>query len=144
MGVVGDLSDDSPHRLNRFGPDVGHLAQVVIGEAVKSVKHKLPARVPPPHQIFACIGRSNYKLGVAVAIRLLTIGVKEIRPARSHVAGDMFDQDRYTVGLRIDLMKELILGQLLHGTLALGSGLGEEVVELREDIGAGHWESSFD
>jgi len=61
-----------------------------------------PALLPPPADVVPRYTVRHFKLGVAVPVGLLAVGRQEIAETRSQVAGQMFDDDRDAVRVRID------------------------------------------
>src|SRR5215469_7284177 len=86
-------------------------------KSVERVKHALPALFPAAHQFLARRLRMQFKLLVAIAIRLLAVAGQKICPARALISADMFDQQSYIERFRIGRIKEIRILQLRQRSL---------------------------
>src|SRR5205823_11968332 len=77
-----------------------------------------PARLPPRKHVGARRPRRQLEFRIAAAIRLLAVSREEIGEARSQVAGDVLDDDRDAVGVRIDERVKVGVGYLRERALA--------------------------
>src|ERR1039458_7132161 len=119
--VVRDLAADGLHHGVGFAADRDAAAEVRVRQRPERAEHAIPAGLPKLHESLAG-GRRLLELGVAMAVRLLSIGGQEVRPARAHVAGHVLDNDGNRICFGVERGEKLLVGDLRH------SGVGELLV----------------
>ena len=62
--------------------------------------------------------RRRFKLRVAIAVRLLAIGLRKTRPSRAHIPRHVLDDLRNGVHLRIESRGQIGIGDLCHRAFA--------------------------
>src|ERR1039458_8537623 len=111
--VVRDLAADGLHHGVGFAADRDAAAEVCVRQRLERAEHAIPARLPKRHQHLAG-GRRLLELGVAMAVRLLSIGGQEVRPARAHVAGHVLNNDGNRICFGVERGEKLLVGDLRH------------------------------
>ncbi len=77
-----------------------------------------PAFFPPADDVFPRHTFRHFKLGVVVSVGLLAVGCQEIPETRAEVAGQVFDDDRDAVRVRIDECVEVGVRDLRQRAIA--------------------------
>src|SRR5436305_1548937 len=98
VGNMGELAIDSLQDRVRFAADQDGPAEIAGPERLERGKQPAPAGFPPRHEILPGVFRAYHELRVPVAVRLFAVGSKEIRPARPHVARNVFHYGGDAVG----------------------------------------------
>src|SRR6202030_2389325 len=102
LGHVHDLADvicvmrklpiDGLRYGMSFRADIYFLTQMFVGQWRKGAENVLPARLPDGHQ-FGSRLRRRFKFGITLAIGFFAVAGKKISEPRTHVAGQVFDDD---------------------------------------------------
>src|SRR5216684_7964130 len=98
--IVCHLAIDRLHDGMRLGANGYRPRQIRIAQRLQGPEEKFPPAFPHFHQ-FRARCRRRFKFSVAISVRLFSIAGKKIRPARAHVPGHVFHDDRYGIGFRI-------------------------------------------
>src|SRR5208282_5482726 len=93
IGVMSDLAVNRLHHGMALAANANGAAEVLVGERGEGVEHDFPCRFPQ-RQNFGAGLRRLFKLGIAIAGGHLAVGGEKVRPARGHVASQMFHDDR--------------------------------------------------
>jgi hypothetical protein len=114
--IVANLPVNGLHHGMRLAPDGDCTPEVGVGERLERAEEATPTLIPKLHQRGARRWRIH-KFRVTVAIRLLAVGRKKIRPAGPHIAGYVFYDDRDGIHFAVEHLKEVFVFHLLHGAL---------------------------
>ena len=117
IGVVRQLPIDRFDHRVRLTADRHRSGKIFLGQPADFIEQRLPAVVPRLHQQVACVV-DQFKLGVAMAIGLLTIRRKKVGPSRTEVSGDVPDDQRDRVRLFVDRREKRFIRNLLDRTLS--------------------------
>lgn len=131
VSVVRHLPVDGLHDRMRFPADRHRAPEVGIRQRIERMEDAIPAILPGFHQRRAR-GRRVHELGVAIPIRLLAIGSKEIGPPRSHIAGHMLYYRRNGIHFAVERGVELLVGHLIHGALREFLVIAEQIERILE------------
>jgi uncharacterized protein (DUF433 family) len=101
IGVVAELSMDRLRHRVSLAPNGDAAGEVGVGQGLERAEHTAPA-VVPCLQNFGLSCGCIHEFGVPVASYALAVGIGEPGPAGEHVPGEMFDNDRDRVHLRIE------------------------------------------
>src|SRR5579864_118539 len=107
VGVMRELARDGLHHGMGLAANGCGTHEFGVRERRESAKHEFPGLFPTFHHLFPSRGRVG-ELAVAVAIRFFTVGVREAGPPRAHVAGQVLDDDRDRIHLRVENREELV------------------------------------
>ena len=116
IGVMGQLAVDRLNDSMSLAPYRYGAREIARPEPFDIVKKRLPARFPELHQAVSGV-TDQFELRVAVAVGLFAIRGQKVAPAGMQVTGNMFDNDRYGICLRVDQGKEMFIVELRDGPL---------------------------
>src|ERR1700722_21017288 len=89
IGIVSHLAVNRLHHGVSFRAYVGGAGEISVREGSERLESKLPSGFPEGEKFVASF-RRGFEFRIAIAIRLLAIAGKKIRPARADVSRKMF------------------------------------------------------
>ena len=105
------------HHAMRFLPDVYRPHDVLGLERVESIEDARPSLFPAIEKFLSRRFPGHFEFVIAVAVGLLAVGGEKVGEARTHIAGDMLDEDRDGIRFRIEGDQELLVRHLGDGAL---------------------------
>ncbi len=120
-GVVGERAVESLDYSMRFLPDVDGAHEVVRLERIEGRENHCPAFFPPTHEVVARRVGGDLEFVIAMAGRFFAVRGEEVGEARTHIAGDVLDENRDRVRFGVEHDEEVVVFQLSEG--AFGQAL---------------------
>ena len=117
LGVVTHLTIDGLHHGVRFRANLDSAVEVRVRQSFEGPEENFPTGFPQRQQLSSARGR-RLEFRVAIAVGLFAVGGQEVRPARLHVAGEVFDDGGDGVGFGIQRGKQAFVRALLQGAIA--------------------------
>src|SRR5262249_4122065 len=118
-GVMSQLAIDRLKDGMRLPADRHGSHHVFRPQRFYRSENIFPALLPPLDHFSAFSICVNDEFLIAMTVRLFAVARQKIHPARAHVAGQMFDDDRDAVAFGIERHKELSIVELRHSAVAL-------------------------
>src|SRR5579883_2381431 len=126
-GVIGIMRQLAVHGLHDrvgFTADGDGARKIAFGEWLERTKKAVPTFLPDLHQLLARRGRLH-ELRIAIAVGFFAIAGEEIRKTGSHIPSHVLYDNRDRIHLVVQDAHQLVVPDLLDGSLGELSILAE-------------------